>query len=309
MIRPSSRLLLLLTVFALVVGGPIWGLEVTAEFDMGNLGFAKDRLSSATDYPQIFPWGLALYVTEDISSNLTIDSGFYFDQTLKNISYTRLHYSQAFFTLGVGPFFGFFNSRSSILQPGISTAVRIDFPGIAFVEFRADSSIGGRMVQSGDYLQERSDLTAGLYVLNAIATVNLLTKTYAYRSDTEEIVDDFVEYSFRTDLFQKNVPIKVLLSFAYQKRGKSFTNLSDREVSTHELNSLILGTKIDSQINDYMSVVTSLESSIYSFGSVVTLQDSALLTIPSTGIDAFLFNAGVAIRLNLDRILDGRGDL
>jgi hypothetical protein len=281
----------------------VHGFEVSTEFQMGNLGFAADRASSATDYPSQFPWGLSIYGSEEITGDVGVDIGFYFDQTLKNISYTNLRYTQQFFTLGVGPFFGFFNTPTSLLKPGISTAVRLDFPGLIFVEFRADSSIGGRLVQEGDYLQERSDITAGFYVLNAIASVSLLTKSYTYRTKTQEIIDSHVEYSFSTDIYQKNVPFNILLTFAYQKRGKSYTDVDTTTAVLHDLNSLVLGTRIDFRVTQYLSIMADLESSIYNWGSA----GEALLTFPTAGIGAYFFNATAGVTLNIDRLLENRG--
>ncbi|MBN1686631.1 MAG: hypothetical protein JW852_08250 [Spirochaetales bacterium] len=288
----------------LTTGFPLQAFEVSTEFQIGNLGFAADRKSTATDYPSQFPWGVSIYGSEQITQDLGVDIGFYSDRTLKNISYTNLRYTQRFFTLGVGPFFGFFNSSTSLLKPGISTAVRLDFPGIIFIEFRADSSIGGRLVQEGDYLQERSDVTAGFYVLNAIANVNLLTKSYTYRTKEQEIIDSFVEYSFSTDIYQKNVPYRVLLTFAYQKRGKSYTPISGTQAPTvHDLNSLVLGTRIDLTITRYLSIMADLESSIYNWGSA----GDALITFPTSGIGAYFFNATAGVTLNIDPLLGRRG--
>lgn len=297
------RLLYITLVLLFIAFSHLQAFEVSTEFQIGNLGFAKDRNSDATDYPQQFPWGLSLYGSEEISGELGVDIGFYFDQTLKNISYTNLRYTQRFFTLGVGPFFGFFNSSSSILKPGISTSVRLDFPGLIFVEFRADSSIGGRLVQAGDYLQERSDVRAGFYVLNAIANVGLFTKSYTYRTEKKEIIDSFTEYSFSTDIFRKNVPYKVLLTFAYQNRGKSFTDVSTQEATVHDLNSLVLGTRIDFTLTQYMSIMMDLESSIYNWGSA----GDVLLTFPTAGISAYYFNVTAGVTMNIDSLLGSRG--
>ena len=291
----------ILCLFAAVI--PLRAFEVSTEFQIGNLGFSADRASSATDYPAQFPWGLSIYGSEEITSDLGVDIGFYYDQTLKNISYTNLRYTQQFFTLGVGPFFGFFNSTTSLLKPGISTAVRLDFPGLIFIEFRADSSIGGRLVQEGDYLQERSDITAGFYVLNAIASVSLLTKSYTYRTKTEEIIDSYVEYSFSADIYQKNVPYNILLTFAYQKRGKSFTDVSTNDAVVHDLNSLVLGTRVDFRLTQYLSIMANLESSIYNWGSA----GEALLTFPTSGISAYFFNATAGVTLNIDNLLENLG--
>lgn len=290
-----------LCLFFIVI--PLQAFEVSTEFQIGNLGFADNRKSNADDYPLQFPWGLSVYGSEEITGDLGVDIGFYYDQTLNNISYTNLRYTQQFFTLGVGPFFGLFNSATSLLKPGISTTVRLDFPGLIFVEFRADSSIGGRLVQEGDYLQERSDITAGFYVLNAIASGSLQTKSYTYRTKSKEIIDSFVEYSFSADMYRKNVPFNVLLSFAYQKRGKSFTNISTNEVVDHDLNSLVLGTRIDFQLTQYLSIMADLESSIYNWGSA----GENLLTFPTTGIEAYLFRATAGVNINIDTLLSSIG--
>ena len=293
-----KRFILAPAVLLLALTVPLRAFEVSTEFQIGNLGFTDERASTDTTYPLQFPWGLSLYGSQRIDDMLEIDTGFYFDPTLNNISYTLLKYSQQFFTLGVGPFFGLFNSATSLLKPGISTAIRIDFPRLLFVEFRADSSIGGRLVQEGDYLQERSDLTAGIYVKNAIASLNLLTKSYTYRTATEEIIDSLVEYSFRTDIYQKNVPYRILLSFAYQTRSKSFTNVSTSAAVVHTLNSLVLGTRLDFQLTKYLSIMTNLDSSIYSFGSA----GDTLLVLPSTGISAYLFNVSAGFTLDIDAL-------
>jgi len=298
-----KRTVLPVVIFFCIAVFSLEAFEVSTEFQIGNLGFGKDRKSSADDYPSQFPWGLSLYGSEEISGDLGVDIGFYFDQTLRNISYTNLRYTQRFFTLGVGPFFGFFNSSASILKPGISTSVKLDFPGLIFIKFRADSSIGGRLVQEGDYLQERSDVIAGFYVLNAIANVSLLTKSYTYRTKEQEIIDSFVEYSFSTDIYRKNVPFKVLLTFAYQNRGKSYTDISTQDAVVHDLNSLVLGTRIDFTVTPYLSIMADLDSSIYNWGSA----GEALLTFPTSGIDAYLFNATAGVTINIDTLLGRRG--
>ena len=120
----------------------------------------------------------------------------------------------------------------------------------------------------------------------------------------DEVIDSFVEYSFRTDIYQKNVPYKVILSFAYQTRSKSFTDNVTRTTILLELNSIILGTRIDMQVTDYLSVMTNLESSIYSFGSA----GASLLTLLATGINAYLFNVTAGFTLSVDRLM-ARDDL
>jgi len=283
---------LCIIVFLLPVS-TVMGLEIGTAFHIGNLAFEKARTSDQTGFDGTsFPWGIDAFINQDVSSQLDLHTGFYMDPILKNISYTLFSYQQNFFSIGVGPFFGLFNSSSSILKPGISTSIRLDFPGIIFVSFRADSSIGGRLVQTGDYLQERSDISIGYYVRNAICSVNIKSKKYTAKSSAGELVDSLTSYSFSTDIFQKNMPYKILLSFGYQKLTKIF--IEGDTTAEHTLGSLVIANNLDIFINDYLTVFIDLESSVYSFGSGV------LLGISNPGPGGYLFNASTGVTLNLD---------
>ncbi len=298
------RFAVFLVTLALIVltGSDLGALEITTELYMGNLAFEDDRTETETDLPNTYPWGVSVYGTQQVSPELDINLSFIMDPTLRYISYTTLEYVQPFFSISVGPFFGLFNSRNTILKPGISTSVRAEFPGVAFVEFRADSSIGGRLVQTGDYIQERSDVSLGFYVRNAICSVNLLTKGYTYRTATDEIVDNYLEYSFETDIFQKSVPYRILLSFAYQERSKTFINIDDSTDTTiHRLSSIVLGTKVEVNLADWMLLQLNLDSSVFSFGSI----GEGLLELPTTGIEQYRFNATVGVKVLVDRLTGG----
>ncbi len=282
--------------FLLFSAGTINALEISVDFQIGNIGFADNRTSDAANYPVLYPWGISLSGNQPVSESMGIQAGFNMDPILNNIGYTILTFTQANFSLGVGPFFGLFNSPGSIIAPGLSTLFRLDFPGLLFVELRSDSSIGARLVREGDYLQERSGITFGVYVLNAIVTANLLAKSYTHITAENEVIDSLVEYSFKTDIYQKNVPYKVLLSFAYQTRTKSYTGFITRNTILHQINSIVLGTRIDIKVTKYLSFVADLESSVYSFGSAA----DSILVFPSSGISAYLFNVTGGITLHID---------
>lgn len=297
--KRNKKLVILLIIITLL--GPmasLYSLEIGAAFQIGDLGFASDRLSTATDFPLLYPWGISFHGSQQVSETLGIDAGFYFDPVLNKVSYTLLTYTIQFFTIGVGPYFGFFNSDTAILKPGISTSVKIDFPGLVFFQFRADSSISARLVQEGDYLQERSDISAGFYVKNVIASANLFTKSYTYRAATAEVIDSFAEYSFKTDLYQKNVPYRIQLSFAYQKRSKSFTDISTFVTVAHELNSIVIGTRLDLQVADFLSIMVHLDSAMFSFGTA----GDALLDLPTSGPGSYLFNVSAGFVLDTDEL-------
>ncbi|TFG63286.1 MAG: hypothetical protein E4H36_05975, partial [Spirochaetales bacterium] len=169
----------LLAAFFLMLPCFAGALELGTDFHMGNLDFTSARTSDITTFDGLsFPWGISLYLNQSVSDVLVLNAGYSMDPVLRNSMYTIFTYRYDFLSLSVGPFFGLFNSASTLLKSGISAAVRIDFPGIIFLSFRTDSSIGGRIVETGDYIQEQNDVALGFYVRNVICSFNLLTKKY-----------------------------------------------------------------------------------------------------------------------------------
>ena len=63
---------------------------------------------------------------------------------------------------------------------------------------------------------------------------------------------------------QKNVPYKVLISFGFHKLSKLF--VESGSTIDHSLGSLVIGTKVDVFLNDYLALMFVLDSSVYSFG-------------------------------------------
>ena len=254
--KPALSLL-----FLLLFGGLITGLEVGTFFTIGNLSLSEEGAPAAG-----YPWGLTLTGSQALAESFAVQAGYSLDPTLKNLVYTIFSYKQDSFSLGVGPFFGIFNSASTIMKSGISTSVQLEWPGTAFLSFRADSSIGGRMVQTGDYIQERNDITAGYYVKNAICSFNLLNKRFSEKTATGEAINMSTEYSFKTDIFMKNIPYRVLLTFGYNTLERQILTTLTNTTDTFNLNSIILGTKVTVRITPRVYFVADLLSSVYSFG-------------------------------------------
>ena len=302
--RATPRLTPVVVGLALLCASTAGALTVGADFHIGNLQLERDRKAGQTTFAgDQYPIGGALYATEMLADQLRLDAGFYFDPILRNVSYSLFSYQQSLFTLTVGPFFGFFNAPGSILKSGISTGVRVELPGIAFISFRADSTIGGRLVEVGDYLQERSELTAGFWVPNAIGTVSLRSKSYTEKRANSEVVDSLTEYEFATQVFQKNVPYRVEIALGYHDLSKSFVAAS---TTTHTLGSLILGTRFELTILDYLGLAIDLESSIYTFGQ------GELLGVSNPGPGGYLFHVNSSVSVDVDRLVErtsGTSDL
>jgi hypothetical protein len=276
--------------FAVLSAAAASSLDLGVEGWLGNLGFRTDRVSTDTSLPGTdYFWGLSVYGSQTLTDALSFETGFYADPILRNTSYTLFSYNQKILSVGIGPFFGFFNDTTTLLKSGISTAVRLELPGIAFISFRSDSSIGGQLIQVGDYLQSRSDISIGVYLPNVICTVFLNSRTFDQKAAAADVVDSLTEYGLLTDIYQKNVPYRLLLSFSYQSLSRSFVAAT---TTTSTLDSLILGLQVTVTLPGSMSLHAGLEGDVYSFG-LGTLVGSA---------SNFLFRSYAGVKMSLDSI-------
>jgi hypothetical protein len=256
----------------------------------GNLGFRTDRASTDTTFPGAdYFWGLSLYGSQQITDKIGFETGFYSDQVLRNTSYTLFTYSEKILSIGVGPFFGFFNDPVTLLKSGISTAVKLELPGIAFVSFRSDSSIGGELVQVGDYLQERNDISLGFYVPNAICTLSLNSRKFEQKAAADTVIDTLTEYAFATDIFRKNVPYRLLVTFAYQSLEKSYVAAATTSAA---LNSIVIGSQVSVSLSESVLLQAGVEGTVYSFGTGTLLG----------GASPFLFRAFTGVKVSADAI-------
>ncbi len=295
-----SKLRFMLISLCLLLGfsyANLWSLEIGLLFKIENLSFHPDREDTDHDFDGLtFPWGISLFAAHEIGDNFLISTGFYQDSILRNISSTMVSYRYSFISIGLGPYFGFFNSWDPLIRSGINTSLRLDFPGIIFAEIRAGSTIGG-LVKEGDYSQEETSLLAGFHVMNAICTVGLISKTFTLKKSTSEVVDSLDKYYFSTDLFQKNVPFRILLTFAYQTISKSFVTATT--TNSHTLSSLLLGTELEVEITRFLNLLIIIDSSIYTFG-----QDDLLGVDPGSGFAGFLFSAQIGVKLKIDQLFE-----
>lgn len=281
--------------FFTLSGIALFALEIGSEFTIGNIAFRRNRESTATGFEgAYYPWGISAYLNHDLSEDFRLHAGFFMDPILRNTIYTKFTYRHKFITLGVGPFFGVLNSPTSILKSGITTNIKLEAPGIIFVDFRTDSSIGGNIVQEGDYIQERSDISLGFYIPNAICSVNLFTKKYTEKTETGETVDNLSEYSFAVDIYQKNAPLKILLTLGFQDLSKTYI-VADA-ASTHSLGTLFADVRGDIYLTDYLTLMAQFRGGVYTFG----LNELTGLSNPG----GFLFNVAAGFSLDIDAVVE-----
>lgn len=278
-----------------------YGLDVGAMFHIGNLGFPQNWTASDTNFTgAYYPWGISAYGSEQVSDTITINSGFYNDPILRNIAYSTITYQGDYFSIGAGPLLGLFNSSSQPLNPGITASVQIQVPGIAFLSYRVDSSLGGSLSQTGAYQQSRSDISLGYYIPNAIASANLDSKQYQQKTTASGYTTDQVmEYSFKVDIFQKNVPYRVVLTFGYQTLSKIFEpGAGGTQQTWDRLGSVVVGTRLELHLTGYLMFIADLNSGVYTFG-----QKDLLGTVTDPGLNGYLFQLQTGMQISLGRLL------
>lgn len=270
-------------------------LDLGGTYFLGNLDFSNKRTSDQSSFDGLsFPMGFSLFAKENLSESVGLDiSLFWEDRILRNHVSAIFSYQEAFFTLMGGPFFGYLNSGSTLIKPGVFTGLRLDWPGILYVSLSAGSSFGGALITDGDYTQAMSKVSLGFYIFNAIASVRVENQQFTIKaSASEHIIDSLTIYAFDTDISQENIPFRILLRFAYHHMVKSFLQSTGTEVN-HVLNSLVVGTDMEIDFNPTFTLLAGLESSVYTFGH------GYLTGISNPGPGGLLFHARIGFTLHL----------
>ena len=92
-------------------------LEIDANFSIGNLSIPDTHTVDATQITgTAYPWSLGLSGKQPLADNVFINAGYSNDFILKNILFTEILYEEEFFNIGVGPFFGVFNSTDFVFK-------------------------------------------------------------------------------------------------------------------------------------------------------------------------------------------------
>ena len=269
------------------------GVDLEARFRLSNLEFDRDRVLTDRSLPgDRLDWGVSALVRQPLSDQLSVAFEYDTDQVLRNTVYARLSYVDSFFSVAVGPFFGILNGGGSFLKSGLSTTVTLFAPGIAIATLRSDTSLSGRLVVPGDYIQEQSELSLGFYVPNAIPTFYVRSRRFSYRAaDGGENVDRLVAYGLETRMFQKNTPYRITIDFAYQSGARVFGDPATGTQIEHGFGALAVGTAVSADLFDRWSAHVDLQSAIFLFGTGELLG-------ASRG-DAFLFRLTTGVAFSL----------
>ncbi len=267
---------------------PLSGLELETEARAGNLfiPWSQDAATVGAFPADNLFWGAAVSVSDAVGDSLSYRIGYETDPVLRHLVTVLLTYDLGFAQFSAGPFLGAFNSREVPLKGGLSTSLRLEWPGKVFASIRSDSSLGGGLFAPGDYIQETTEITAGWYVYNAICTLTMLTKKF-YIQETAALMtqDRLARYTFDVNVYRKGAPLTLVWTLGYQTLAKTWDSGLP---TTDTLASVILGTRADWRVSRKVRLTARLETSVFSFG-----QDGLSGQSPDPG--AFLFDAGLGL--------------
>jgi hypothetical protein len=252
--------------------GRVFGLTVETEFDIGNLGFSTARDADSLSLPVgSYPWGFRAAVGDTISENLTYKTGVERDFVIRNFAFLQFQHQINTLTLGAGPTFGFLSSPNNpgLIRPGLAGYIRWNLFSFGYVSLDAVAPLYSPSDQADDFYQARRTLQMGFYIPNVIATFSVSKREFILAQDSGEEADALVEYATEAEVFQKNIPYRITLRFAFQDYRKFFEESGT--TTRHALGALVFGTGVRWDLKGNGSYYINLDSSVYTFGRLALL--------------------------------------
>lgn len=269
-----------------------FALDIDLDFQLGNLAFDPSRTSTDTSFPgTYYNWGISAYAAQSVADNIRIEGGLRYDPVLRYSAYSIFSYTEDILTVWLGPYFGLFNDLSVILNPGLSAGVKLQIPGVMFLSIRSDSSIQSLLLKTGDCLQELTSVSFGFYVVNAICTLGYSVKSFTKNLGTSMTVDSQSEYSFRAELFQKNIPYRIAVNLAYQSLSKSY--IESGATTSNVVNSIVISPELDLLLGKAFVFYTVFDGCVFSFGEAQLIGGTT---------SSFLFRVSSGFRLSVDAL-------
>jgi len=232
--------------------------------------------------------GQAAFV-QDLAESFSLRVEYETDTVLRNIVRGVVSYETGIASISAGPMVGAFNTPSTLLKAGIDIGFRLDVPGLVFFSTQVESSMGAGMVAAGDYSQERSEISAGWYVYNAICTVSLLSKKYTRILDSgEALVDASNDYAFSVDVYKKGAPYRIIADLGYRSMTRAYP-----DETIDGLGAVVLGATISAVLSPRLTLHGSLDSGVYVFG----LEN---LAGRGPAPESFIFSSGLGLTIHLE---------
>lgn len=272
-------------------------LEFGIETRAANMHFPWGVLApteGSAAYPSSnYFFGGAAWALLPIGEDAALRFSYEMDPVLRNIATGLVLFERGVTKIAVGPFAGFLNGTGTLLSAGLSTSVRFQWPGIAFVSVRSDGGLALGLLTQASEPQAQAELAAGIYVRNAIVSIIVNGKRFEQTDAAGYLVaDSLSRYALVVDIFKKNVPYTLMTQAAYQIRSKYFAATE----KTETIGSLILGARFSFQIGGGFTPTVEVSSSVFAFGSQA-------LAGRSPDKNAIIFSAALGLSADTERIL------
>jgi len=270
---------------------PLQATDIETTLYFGNIGFlttSAEPIAAATNFPATnWNYGATIKYVEQFSESFTFEALYATDPVLRHMIKGLLGYQTGILTIKGGPILGVFNSASLPIKGGMTVGISLRLPGIFFVEFSSEASLGAGLYTTGDYIQEAGRLAAGFYVPNAICAASIHTKKY-YEAITasDHKIDTSTDYNFNIDVFKKGVPYRLIIDLGYVDLSRTYP-----DGSIDRLGNIIIGSRVNANLLPALSLHLGAEASVFSFG-----MDSLALRGPDSTALLFQVSLGLTYR-------------
>lgn len=265
-------------------------IDVSIEARSGNQSFEADRDSSATNLPTAgYRFGGAAAAAVGISEDLEFVGEYERSTVFGNLTRLAFRHHDQLVSVSAGTVFGVANTSAVLLKPGVYTSIRFDIPGLLYARFSSERSLRVDPRKVGDYVMDSLDLAAGLYLPNAILSARIESQSREAMVESGTVLDVESGYFGEIDIFEKNVPYRVLVTFGYRDITKTF--ISDT-TSRHTAGFLVLGTFVSADIGERVTYHVGVDSSVYTFGR------NALIGEFANDVYVFRATTGVTIAIS-----------
>jgi hypothetical protein len=288
-----TTLLLVLLLTAI----PAVAVDVDLSGTFGNLGFAEDREASKTSLgASSYNWGFNGALSVPVSQALSVRAAVHRDPMTENSVRFSFEHESQYVTMAVGTYLGVLESFASPLKipPGITASLETRLPGVGYATVSAGRPLTDEPTKKGEYWQQFTHAGLGFNLPNVIAGFHYRNAQKLVGTSSGQTRDERTEYAFTTDIFAKNVPYTVFLTFGYRDYTREFLVDGSAE-TTHASGSLLFGARVNVTVSQTVTVYTGISNGVYTFGREDLLGSFAE--------DAYLFQttAGVSLSLDEDR--------
>ncbi|NBF40150.1 MAG: hypothetical protein GVY14_07010 [Spirochaetes bacterium] len=262
-LRAPARTAFIITM--ILAAANVTALEIDAEGTFGNLGFVDDREVSDADLGSAsYLWDARLALSGAVLDGFRLTGAYERDSVLRDTLTMTLGYSGQIMSVSAGPFLGFLPDSDNpyLLKPGLSAQLRAELWETGFLSLETDVTLDPQLsTSSTDFRQFRITPRAGIYLPNIITSLEFDRSTLFYTDGTDTTIDRRSEYALANEIFQKAIPYRILLRFAYRSQLKRFA-----DGTKHALGAALFTPGVTYAPSETVTLRAQLENGIYVFG-------------------------------------------